>query len=160
VDDAAPPKRVRPGVLLLGALAVAVVVLFGVFLALFDVIGGGASAATGEHLDQLEGVIAATTPASAARVSQFRNDACDSMVNEVGATLRTGRTLFGLQAGYRRRLEALGWKVTTTPLRRRDTSAPLEAAKRFDWGRAYFRVEPGPHRREIDVTAGFNCGTE
>jgi hypothetical protein len=57
-------------------------------------------------------------------------------------------------------LHALHWKVTTTPLGRADTDATLEAAKRYDWGRAYFRVEPGRGGREIEVAAGFDCGIE
>jgi hypothetical protein len=160
MSDAAPPKRARPAVLLVGAVAVVAVLLFGFFLALFDVISGGAWASTNHHLDQLEEVLAATEPVSAVTVSRFRNDVCDSGVNEVGRTLRTGRTRFALQDGYRRKLRALGWKVTTTPLGRGDTGATLEAAKRFDWGRAYFRIEPGHRGREIDVTAGFDCGIE
>jgi hypothetical protein len=160
MSDAAPPKPARPAVLLLGAVAVVAVLLFGFFLALFDVISGGAWASTNQHLDQLEEVIAATEPVSAVTVSHFRNDVCGSGVDEVGRTLRTSTTFAALQDRYRRKLHALHWKVTTTPLGRADTDATLEAAKRYDWGRAYFRVEPGRGGREIEVAAGFDCGIE
>jgi hypothetical protein len=158
MSDAAPPKPARPAVLLLGAVAVVAVLLFGFFLALFDVISGGAWASTNQHLDQLEEVLAATEPVSAVTVSHFRNDVCGSGVNEVGRTIRISTTLAALDDHYRRKLHALGWKVTTNRLSRRDPQGSLEAARRYDWGRAHFRVEPGRGGREIDVAAGFNCG--
>ncbi len=150
-DEEAPPRISFVPLALLGVLFV-VIVLVGAAL-LVDQFGP--SAEVDDRLDMLAGVIERSRPASASAVETFRNDECDSGVNEVGTTFRGKGTID--RSRYLEVLPRLGWKISPSEEGPGADPSEVLATRRLAWGTAYFLVTSGLGRNEIDVSAGYSC---